>query len=271
MLRSVQLNKSTWDKQRYALARPVEQVIQQRTAAVRQFCQRDEEWSQWGARTNASLKITATVLDHLTPAVLRLAPRFWDLDVSLSASDYEDLAPGPEVALRFVHTLEQLLVAIANKVEDPPPTHLGRSRGEIEWLEQGGADPGPGTATSLRVRKPSGPMPEQRFWTLIDRTTDDRSGAFRLGWQQADRFSARLRLLTAPLDSPNHRAAAESALGVVSDDVWEDVRAWVVSRGHDTYLSALADPAEVSAMLSSLDSEDELSLGEQLLYLEGQE
>jgi hypothetical protein len=41
------LNKSTWAKQRHALARPVEQVIQQRAATVRQFADSDEEWLSW--------------------------------------------------------------------------------------------------------------------------------------------------------------------------------------------------------------------------------
>ena len=78
------------------------------------------------------------------------------LDLSLSADDYVDLSPGPEVSLRFVQTLEQALEAVAVKVDDPPPTHLGRSRRELEWHRQGGVDPGPGTPTTARVRKPPG-------------------------------------------------------------------------------------------------------------------
>lgn len=269
MLSDVQLNKSTWDKQRNSLARPVEQVVQQRAAAVRQFAERDEEWAQWGARTGASLVITATVLDRWMPAELRLDRRFWALEISLDAADYESLKPGAEVSLRFVQSLEQVLVTIASQVEDPPPTQLGRTRSESDWLAQGGTDPGPGTATPLRIRQPPGPMPDKRFWAVIEGTTDEGSGAFRLGWQQADRFTSRLRLLVAALDSPAHRSAAASALGFVSDDVWEDIRAWVVSRGPDAYSRALADPVEVRRLLGALDSEDQLSLGERLLHLQG--
>lgn len=268
---SVQLNKSssTFDKQRYALARPVEQVIQQRAAAVCQFGERDLEWLQWQEPMNRRLSVEVTVLDKLVPAKLHPDRRLWSLDISISAHDYEHLTPGPEVTLRFMHTLEQVLVAIAAKVEEPPPTHLGRSKRELEWLDQGGTDPGTGTATPVRVRKPPAPMPEQRFWTMIARTTDDRSGAFRLGWEQADRFTARMRLLTSTLDSPAHREAAERVMGFVSEDVWDDVGAWVVSQGQDVYGRALADPAAISAALTSLDSEDELARGEQLLYLQG--
>lgn len=267
---SVQLNKSTWEKQRHNLARPVEQVIQQRAAAIRQFAQRDEEWAHWGTRTGASLAITATVLDRLAPAELQPYGRFWALDVSLSAADYEGLQTGPEISLRFVQTLEQVLAAMTSQVEYPPPTQLGRTRSEAAWLMEMSSAPGPGTATPLRIRKPSGPMPEKRFWGVIESTTDDRSGAFRLGWQQADRFTSRLRLLVAGLDSPAHRSAAASALGFVSDDIWEDVRAWIVSRGQDVYVRALVEPMEIASLLGALHSEDELSFGEQLLHLEGQ-
>jgi hypothetical protein len=193
----------------------------------------------------------------------------WSLDVSLSAADYEHLAPGPEVTLRFIQTLEQVLTAAADKVGSPPPAHLGRSKRELEWMNCGGTDPGPGTLAPFRVRKPPGPMPSTRFWSVITRTTDDGSGAFGLGWDQADRFTARMRLLTATLDTAAHRDAAQRVLGFVSGDVWEDVRAWVVAQGEDTYGRVLADPASLSTVLAALDNEEELQLGEQLLYLEG--
>jgi hypothetical protein len=178
--------------------------------------------------------------------------------------------PALEVSLRFAQTLEHVLLAITSQVEDPPPTQLGRTRSEANWLAQGGTDPGPGTAAPLRVREPPGPMPEMRFWAVIKGTTDDGSGAFRLGWQQADRFTSRLRLLIAALDSPAHRSAAATTLGFVSDDV----RAWVVSRGPDAYARAVAEPKEITRLLGLLraqGSEDELSLGERLLHLEGRE
>ena len=100
----VMLNKSTWAKQRRALSRPVEQVIQQRAASVRQFAASDEQWLSWSGPTSRSLSVTATVLDKLSQTELRPEGRFWFLDLSLSADDYVDLSPGPEVSLRFVHT-----------------------------------------------------------------------------------------------------------------------------------------------------------------------
>lgn len=268
---SVQLNKSTWERQRHTLSRPVEQAIQQRAAALRQFVDRDQDWVKWRERTGLALVINATVLDTLKPATLHPDPRVWSLDVSLSAKDYEGLIPGPEVTLRFIRTLEQVLVGVVSKVDSPPPTNLGVSKRESEWLEEGGRDPGPGARTPVRVRKPPGPMPEQRFWSVIAKTTDARSGAFRLGWEQADRFTARMRLLVAELDSPRHREAAESAIGFVSDDVWEDVRAWLVARGPDSFSQALVDPSTITAGLTALNSEDELPLGGRLLYLEGRD
>jgi hypothetical protein len=267
----VLLDKSPGDKQRYALARPVEQAIQQRAAIVRKFADRDERWLYWAGSANRTLSVTAAVLDKSSPVELRPDGRFWSLSLSLSAADYADLTPGPEVSLRFVQTLEQALAAFSSKVDDPPPTHLGRSRRELEWLDQGGIDPGPGVPTTARVRKPPGPMPESRFWSVVARTTDDRSGAFRLGWEQANRFTARMRVLVSALDHPEHRTAAERSLGIVSDDVWEDVRAWLVAQGEEAYVQALADPEAIPAALGRLGVQDELSLGEQLLYLEGED
>jgi hypothetical protein len=264
----VKLNKSTWDKQRHALAKPVEQILEQRAATVQQFAANDEQWVSWGRSSDRILSVTATVLDKLSPVELRTEGRVWSVSLSLSAVDYADLTPGPEVSLRFVHTLEQALAAISPKVDDPPPTHLGRSRRELEWLDRGGVDPGPGVATTARVRKPPGPMPESRFWSVIARTTDNRSGAFQLSWEQANRFTARMRVLVSALDRPEHRASAERSLGFVSDDVWEDVRAWLVAQGQEAYVQALADPEAIRAALDSLTVQDELSLGEQLLSLE---
>ena len=53
------LNKSTWAKQRRALSRPVEQVIQQRAASVRQFAASDEQWLSWSGPTSRSLSVTS--------------------------------------------------------------------------------------------------------------------------------------------------------------------------------------------------------------------
>ncbi|WP_460627048.1 DUF4240 domain-containing protein [Intrasporangium mesophilum] len=269
----VQLNKASWlgQPQRLVVPRTVEQTIQQRAAAVRQFADNDAEWSRWTSSAKAWLSIQATFFDRPRPTVLHPESLAWSLEVSLDARDYEALAPGVEVGLRFIQTLEQVLVEIAGKVQTPPPTHLGRSRRELEWLAQGPVEPGPGSFGEVRVRKPAGPMPEGRFWSLIDSTLDERSGVFRLGWQQADRFTARMRLMIQTLDTPAHRASADSVLGFVSDDVWEDVRAWVVSGGKDAYLRVVADPGELATMLQSLDSQDDLSRGEQLLFLEGRD
>lgn len=267
---SVQLDTARRSAQRMALSRPVEQLIQQRAGVVKQLVSKDDRWLQWVAGSQGRwLSIRARVLDKLEPAVLHTNPRLWSLDISLSADDYKDIGAGLQVGLRFVETIEQVLADIATKVDTPPPTQLGRTKRELEWLDQGGLEPGPGACTPLRVRRPPGPMPEARFWTLIARTVDDRSGAFRLGWEQADRFKARMRLLSAALDQPAHLEAVRTVMGFVSEDVWEDVRAWAVAQGEAAYRRALADPDWLRTRLEALDDEDELSLGEELLYLEG--
>ncbi|GAA2159595.1 DUF4240 domain-containing protein [Pedococcus bigeumensis] len=265
MICDVQLNKAVDSVQRLVLPRPIEQSVQQRAAVVDSLARKDEAWQQWSQPVGRWLSIAATVLDKLQPAVLQPEQRIWTLHISLSAQDYEDLSPGPEVGLRFIATIEQVLADLASKLETPPPTRLTRTKRELEWLGQGGIDPGPGARTSVRVRRPPRPMPEPRFWTLIAGTVDDRSGAFRLSWHQADRFAARMRLLCATLDTPAHREAAQAVLGFVSDDVWEDVRAWAVAQGETAYRQVAADPGSIRARLASLTSQDELSIGEALL------
>lgn len=186
----------------------------------------------------------------------------------MSVGDYADLTPGPEVTLRFVETIEAALARCRASFTQPPPDTLGRTKRERAWLADDGNDPGPGTLTPLRVRRPPGPMPVARFWDLIARTTSPGTGAFRLGWQQADRFTARMRLLVDALDDEAHRAAAAKVLGFVSDDV-EDTRAWAVSLGSDVYNAILIEPSTLTDRLRGCQSDDEIGEAGALLEFTG--
>lgn len=181
-------------------------------------------------------------LDVLKPVVLGRETRWWWLELTMSVADYAELTPGPEVTLRFVESIEEALARCRPAVTPPPPGGVGRTKRETAWLADGGTNPGPGTDTPLRIRKPPPPMPEARLWDLISRTSSPTTGVFRLGWQQADRFTARMRLLVDALDGEAHRNAAAEVLGFVSDDVWEDTRAWAVSLGQDAYEAILREP-----------------------------
>ena len=73
----------------------------------------------------------------------------------------------------------------------------------------------------------------------------------------------------ATIDTSAHRQRAADVLGHVSDDVWEDVRAWLITRGRPIYDAAVRDPSVLQRALDNLESEDQLSIGERLLYSAG--
>ena len=190
-----------------------------------------------------TVMVTVRFLQKPMPSRLTRGPKWWDLQMSLSVADYGDLTPGPEVTLRFVQSIEAALLQCHPGVTPPPPESLGRTKRETAWLAEGRTDPGPGSLTKVRIAGSPTPMPEPRFWDLVSRTTSRDTGAFRLGWQQADRFTSRMRLLIGALDAEAHVNAAEEALGFVSQDVWQDIRAWAVSLGRHDY-GAIRDDAQ---------------------------
>ncbi len=256
--------------QRSVLPRPTEQVLQQRVGAVHDHTSTAATWTDWLNETgDHGIHVTVQFLDQLKPAVLERGPRSWWLELTMSVADYAELTPGPEVTLRFVETIEEVLARCGPKLTPPPPDRVGRTKRETAWLADGGTNPGPGTATPLRIRKPPPPMPEARLWDLISRTTSPTTGVFRLGWQQADRFTARMRLLVDALDDEAHRSAAAEVLGFVSDDVWEDTRAWAVSLGPDAYGAILREPTTLAERLRECQSDDEIGEAGALLEFSG--
>lgn len=256
--------------QRHVLPRPAEQAIQQRINAVADYTVASRHWCDWlQAISGTGLLVTVQFLDQPKPSRLSRPGRWWELEMIMSVSDYAHLTPGPEVTLRFVATIEAALLKCHKGLTAAPPETLGRTKRETAWLADGHADPGPGTDNAVRIARPPTPMPEPQFWDLISRTTSPTTGAFRLGWQQADRFTSRMRLLVEALDDPAHAKAAEEVLGFVSQDVWEDTRAWVVSLGPDIYKAILDDAQQLTKHLRELDSEDDIGQAEALLYLTG--
>lgn len=264
------LNKYDIKSQRHVLPRPAEQAIQQRLNAIADHTAASSQWVDWlEATSGTGLHVDVQFLDAPKPSRLSRQWQWWVLEMSMSVSDYADLAPGPEVTLRFVQTIEAALLKCHKGLTAAPPETLRRTKRETAWLADGHADPGPGTDNAVRIARPPTPMPEPRFWDLISRTTSPTTGAFRLGWQQADRFTSRMRLLIEALDDPAHAKAAEEVLGFVSQDVWEDTRAWVVSLGPDMYKAILDDAQQLTKRLRELDSEDDIGQAEALLYLTG--
>ena len=248
----------------------VKRLIQARAAIITQRARVDEDWTLWIARRNRRFQLDVFLPEKPAASSLKIEGNWWYTDLNLGVDHFSELPVGPQVGLRLVATIEAALNALSPLVNDPPPTLLKRTKREIEWLAAGGVDPGPGTVPQLRVRRTQ-PMPVEQFWDLIAATGDNETGAFLLSWKEADKFTGRMRLLIRDLDSADHRAAAELVMGWVSDDVWENVRASVVSLGRDTYEQVRATPAALTELIPATDAFEggESDLGEGLLYLEG--
>ena len=251
-------------------SKEVKRLIQARAATITEHARQDERWIVWAGRRNRRFQLDVFLPEKPASSSLKLDGDWWYADLNLGADHFSELPVGPQVGLRLVATIEAVLNDLSHTVNDHPPTSLRRTKREVEWLADGGVDPGPGTVPQLRVRRIQ-PMPVERFWDLIAATVDDETGAFLLSWREADKFTGRMRLLIEDLDSTEHMAAAVSAMGWVSDDVWENVRASVVSLGRDAYKQIRTTPAALTELITATDAFEggESDLGEELLYLEG--
>lgn len=264
----VQLDMYPWKKQRQVLPRPHEQAIQQRLGAIADYTSTAEEWLSWAEHGSGFLPVTIQFLDALKPAQLVGDRWGWSLELSMAVDDFVHLDVGPSVTLRLVQSVEAIVTQCQPHLSPVLPAFLGRTRREGTWLADGGIDPGPGTITALRVRKPAAPMPAEDLWSLIAATTSDTTGVHRLGWHQADRFTAGLRELIESLNTEENRHVADMVLGTVSDDVWEDTRVGVVTRGQEAYQAATASPECLRAALEACQDVEGIGEAGSLLYLE---
>lgn len=248
----------------------ISRLIQARAATINQHAGEDEGWAVWSGRRNRRFQLGVFLSGKPGPSSLSFDHDSWYGDLNLDADHFCELPVGPQIGLRLVAIVEAVLEVFSRAVGDDPPTSLRRTKRELEWLADGGTDPGPGTLPPLRVRRPS-PMPVERFWELVSATVDERTGAFLLPWKEADKFTARMRLLIEDLDSADHAAHAESVMGYLSADVWENVRASVVSLGREMYEHVRVTPAVLGELITTTEAFDggEHDLGEALLYLEG--
>ncbi|NHN55275.1 DUF4240 domain-containing protein [Calidifontibacter sp. DB0510] len=249
----------------------VRRLLQARAAIITEHSRLDDGWTVWAGRRNRRLQLDVFLSEKPASSGLKLDGDWWYADLNLGADHFSELPVGPQVGLRLVSTIEAVLVALSHTVDDPPPTALKRTKREIEWLAAGGVDPGPGAVPQLRVHRARCAMSVERFWGLIAATSDNETGALLLSSEEADKFTARMRLLVDDLDSSDHMTAAEVAMGWVSDDVWENVRASVVSLGRDAYEQVRTTPAALTELITATDAFEggESDRGEGLLYLHG--
>ena len=108
-------------------------------------------------------------------------------------------------------------------------------------------------------------MEDADFWATIEVARRRREFVVKLTKRKAEAFSKRAFELVAALDTPAHHRAAESVIGGLPGDAWEDTRAWVIAGGQENYDAVLREPALLAALLSAVDPGD-VSLGESILY-----
>jgi hypothetical protein len=170
------------------------------------------DWSSAGAhKQDRRVSVTVQFQDRLEPVDVRmLGADSPSLVASLAVADYAALEPGPAVTLRLVRTVENLLLQYNDQSGQHLPLHVGRTRREQQWLNDGGADPGPGASTPMRIHSPK-PMPATQFWAVLDQLLSSSEDANALTWRQADSFTAYLRHLLTALATDQHHEQAVAA------------------------------------------------------------
>jgi hypothetical protein len=195
------------------------------------------------------------------------------LNVTDAIRAYEGLDP-EAVTLTFLAGLNGLLAGVADRLEIPRPTPLPPTRRERRWLEAGNQLPAAAAAFTQPLidrRKEISALPQGDFWAVMDALTGD-------AWQRERRLRGLLRKRTLPDLAAFHAAyvvatrelytkgvweAADQAIGEASDDVFTDLRCWVVAQGQAAFDALRADPTRLQETLEGVDPE-EISGGEVL-------
>ena len=200
-------------------------------------------------------------------------PTCVDAWVSERASAYDGLA-SEAATLTFIGGVDALLRGLADRFGRPHPGPLGHTRREKRWLEEGGEPPSPSTFLSKPLtdrRVPVPALPEEHFWRVMDALSGDgelrerrlRGQLRKLTLAQLAGFHARYVQMTMGVYTKPVWVAVEAVIGFASDDVFTDVRCWLVAQGRDTYDSVVRQPDRLRKVLANIDDE-ELASGEVL-------
>ena len=104
------------------------------------------------------------------------------------------------------------------------------------------------------------PMPEDRFWSLIDASTAPESDSARavralraalqvLSAEEIAAFQATFRATARKAYAWEVWGAAHVLRGGASDDAFEDFRGWLISRGRRVFEAVLANPDSLADLL----------------------
>lgn len=236
-------------------------ALRKRCEAIDEFGETDEAWIAWKAAGRGTV-VYLYIEDKASRGVLVSTSPKVDLEYSMWVTDFDNRREGVVAGLRLVQTLEHALRRAQAFIPVPCPTYLGRTQRELDWLAKGGIDPGPGEVGTIK-RRGRRAMARADFWEIIERV---KTGPVELDEDRADAFRLTARALVDTLSDARARRVADRVIGMVSDDVWEDVRGWVVSLGKKTYQRVVRDPGHLEDLLRDLEVMDDLSTGELLLY-----
>jgi len=182
-------------------------------------------------------------------------------------SNYADLHEPEAITLRFVAGIDAVLRGIAEHVDSERPEALPRTRRERQWIETGHEAPRAPAFLEMPIRENRRAITrwaEDRFWALMDELDGEmlaREDGLRRQLRSltlADLAACHVTFvsLTRSLCSQELWAAADSVMGWVSDDVFTDLRCWIVAQGRTTYDLVRTDPSQLAGVLADVDLEE---------------
>lgn len=258
---------------------PLQSLLHQRAVAIHDWADANREWGAWwrvpdhGRSTlcvfwdsTKGLKARSSVsVDEIPPppgGVWRI-----DISVSDSPSNYDGLDDPQAITLRFVATVDALLTGVADRFERPHPSPLPRTRRERDWVNAGHAEPSPSAFLArplLDSRATVEAMPAAEFWAIMNSLSGDTEhrehqllGKLRkLRLPQIAGFHARYVQATNALYTRTLWSTAKEAMGWSSDDVFTDLRCWIVAQGQTPHNAVLMNPSELRAILAATDLEE---------------
>lgn len=169
------------------------------------------------------------------------------------------------LSFEVIVALEGVLSRLGERALEGVPTDLGRTPGEVGHHGVGHAQSALRIG-NVKVHEPPEPMALDEFWTVIDDAASRRGFRVRLRGRKLESFVMRAHILVEAWGSEEHQAIAESLLGPLPGDAWEDLKGWVLAQGRDFYTSSRSDLESFRASIAGMSTADEIAIGQLVLY-----